>query len=68
MPIIGKSLGHATAAATMIYARLAMDPVRDSVGSATAAMMEAGGLTIDVGGMKLLEHKEKGGNSDENSR
>ena len=68
LPIIGKSLGHATAAATMIYARLAMDPVRDSVGSATAAMMEAGGLTIDVGGMKLLEHKEKGGNSDENSR
>ena len=59
LPIIGKSLGHSTAAATMIYARLAMDPVRDSVGSATNAMLEAGGMTIDLNGMKMLAN-EKG--------
>jgi len=61
LPIIGKSLGHKRSVTTEIYARLQLDPVRDSVGAATAAMLEAGGLTIDVGGMKMLEHKEEGG-------
>lgn len=42
--IIGKSLGHKSADATMIYSRLSMDPVRASVNTATSAMLEAGGL------------------------
>lgn len=42
--IIGKSLGHKSADATMIYARLNTDPVRASVGAATSAMLEAAGV------------------------
>jgi integrase len=44
MAIIGKSLNHKTHQATAIYARLDLDPVRQSVNTATAAMMEAAGL------------------------
>ena len=44
LPIIGKSLNHKTHQATAIYARLDLDPVRQSVNLATAAMMEAGGM------------------------
>jgi len=52
--IIGKSLGHKSADATMIYARLNVDPVRASVGAATAAMLEAAGVknSADVLPMK----------------
>lgn len=39
LPVIGKSLGHRTAAATQIYARLQLDPVRQSVNAATEAML-----------------------------
>ena len=42
LTIIGKSLGHRSQQATQIYSRLDMDPVRASVESATAAMIEAG--------------------------
>ncbi|MGA7949770.1 MAG: site-specific integrase [Thiobacillaceae bacterium] len=42
--IIGKSLGHKSAEATMIYARLNTDPVRASVSAATSAMLEAAGM------------------------
>jgi integrase len=45
LPIIGKSLGHKSPDATIIYARLSLDPVRQSVNAATAAMMEAGGMS-----------------------
>ncbi|MFZ4539349.1 tyrosine-type recombinase/integrase [Propionivibrio sp.] len=44
LAIIGKSLNHQSQQTTMIYARLDLDPVRASVNTATAAMMEAGGL------------------------
>lgn len=44
LPIIGKSLNHKTHQATAIYARLDLDPIRQSVNTATAAMMEAAGL------------------------
>jgi integrase len=44
LPIIGKSLNHKTHQATAIYARLDLDPVRQSVNTATSAMMEAAGL------------------------
>ncbi len=40
--IIGKSLGHKSIAATQIYARLTLDPVRDAVETATAKMMDLG--------------------------
>lgn len=42
--IIGKSLNHKSPSTTAIYARLDLDPVRQSVNTATAAMLEAGGL------------------------
>ena len=41
LPIIGKSLGHKSLAATQIYARLNIDPVRASVDKATDAMLLA---------------------------
>lgn len=40
--VIGKSLGHKSQEATQIYARLNLDPVRNSVELATRAMLEAG--------------------------
>jgi len=43
LPIIGKSLNHKSHQATLIYARLDLDPVRASVEKATSAMMIAGG-------------------------
>lgn len=46
LPIIGKSLNHKTHQATAIYARLDLDPVRESVNAATDAMMAAAGLSI----------------------
>lgn len=39
---IGRSLGHKSASATMIYARLDVDPVRESMEKAAGAMMAAG--------------------------
>lgn len=44
LSVIGKSLNHKTHQATAIYARLDLDPVRQSVNTATAAIMEAAGL------------------------
>jgi len=45
--IIGKSLGHRSENATRIYARLATDPVRESVEKATKAMIAvADGITL----------------------
>jgi integrase len=44
LAIIGKSLNHKSQQATAIYARLDLDPVRSSVNTATAAMLEAGGM------------------------
>lgn len=44
LAIIGKSLNHKTHQATAIYARLDLDPVRQSVDTATQAMLEAAGL------------------------
>nr|WP_210403398.1 site-specific integrase [Aeromonas veronii] len=44
LPIIGKSLNHKSLQATAIYARLDLEPVRQSVETATQAMMEAAGI------------------------
>lgn len=44
LAIIGKSLGHKSASATLIYARLNLAPVRESVNTATSAMLKAAGV------------------------
>jgi len=44
LSIIGKSLNHKTHQATAIYARLDLDPVRQSVNTATQAMLAAAGM------------------------
>jgi integrase len=41
LPVIGKSLGHKSLAATQVYARLNLDPVRASVNKAVEAMFTA---------------------------
>jgi integrase len=41
LAIIGKSLNHKSHQATAIYARLDLDPVRQSVNTATQAMLAA---------------------------
>lgn len=42
--MIGKMLNHKTPEASAIYARMDIDPVRQSIESATAAMFEAAGV------------------------
>lgn len=44
LAIIGKSLNHKSQNTTAIYARLDLDPVRNSVNTATSAMLQAAGL------------------------
>lgn len=44
LAIIGKSLNHKTPQATAIYARLDLDPVRESIERATGAMLAAAGV------------------------
>jgi integrase len=41
LSIIGKSLGHSSTAATAVYARLDLDPVRQSMTAVNAAMLAA---------------------------
>ena len=53
LAIIGKSLNHKSQQATAIYARLDLDPVRAAVNTATAAMLEAGGLKPSAEVMQL---------------
>lgn len=45
LAIIGKSLNHKSVQATAIYARLDIDPVRDSVTRAVDNLLAAGGVT-----------------------
>lgn len=56
--IIGKSLNHKSTSTTAIYARLDLDPVRHSVNTATAAMLEAGGLKKSAE-VKPMKRKSK---------
>jgi len=44
LAIVGKSLNHKSPSTTAIYARLDLDPVRESVDRATGAMLAAAGL------------------------
>lgn len=41
LPIIGKSLGHSSVAATQIYSQLSLDPVREAMTASNAAMFAA---------------------------
>jgi integrase len=56
LAIIGKSLNHKNQNTTAIYARLDLDPVRESVNGANTAMFEAGGLK---GGAEIFKLKRK---------
>ena len=47
LSVIGKSLNHKNINTTATYARLAMDPVRESMEKAASAMFEAGGVKKD---------------------
>lgn len=58
LAIIGKSLNHKNQNTTAIYARLDLDPVRDSVNMATAAMMAAGVLN-DSGDLRCIHIKKE---------
>ncbi|MFB9127131.1 hypothetical protein ACFFYR_29685 [Paraburkholderia dipogonis] len=44
MSAIGRSLNHKSMQTTAIYARLWMEPVRNSMETAATAMMQAAGL------------------------
>jgi integrase len=54
LAIIGKSLGHKSVDATLIYARLSADPVRESVERATAAMIAAGCASTNIENINFL--------------
>ena len=56
LAIIGRSLGHNDLQSTQVYARLQLDPVRESVNAAGAAMLEAGGMVIDATSEKGSEN------------
>ena len=59
LAIIGKSLNHKNQNTTAIYARLDLDPVRDSVNKATSAMLTAAGLRQSADAMPLKRSKGK---------
>jgi integrase len=41
LPVVGAALGHKSTASTAVYARLALDPIRAGIDTATAAIMAA---------------------------
>lgn len=53
LAIIGKSLNHKNPATTAIYARLDLDPVRESMERATSAMLAAAGVKDSAKVVKL---------------
>jgi integrase len=57
LAIIGKSLNHQSQQTTAIYARLDLDPVRQSVNTATNAMLEAGGMKPSVEIVSIAQRK-----------
>lgn len=57
LAIIGKSLNHKNQNTTAIYARLDLDPVRDSVNKATGAMLSAAGLKRSADTVSLKRTK-----------
>ena len=59
LPIIGRALGHTTPQATMVYSRLALDPIRAAVTKATTAMLTAGGQ-VDLLKSEQVEDENDG--------
>lgn len=59
MVIIGKSLNHKSQQATAIYARLDLDPIRESVERATSAMLTAAGLKKPADVLPMQKGKAK---------
>jgi integrase len=57
--LIGKSLNHEDQASTAIYARLDLDPVRQSVDRATTAMFEAAGIKKTATVSPIAKRKPK---------
>lgn len=57
LAIIGKSLNHKNQNTTAIYARLDLDPVRDSINTATNAMLTAAGLKKPADAVLLKRSK-----------
>lgn len=57
LAIIGKSLNHKNQNTTAIYARLDLDPVRDSVNTATSAILLAAGLKGGAEVVKINSRK-----------
>jgi len=55
--VIGKSLNHKSPNTTAIYARLDLDPVRESIEKATNAMLVAAGLKEDATVISLKKMK-----------
>lgn len=53
LAIIGKSLNHKNQNTTAIYARLDLDPIRDSINTATSAMLEVAGIKKSAEVIKL---------------
>lgn len=58
LAIIGKSLNHKHQNTTAIYARLDLDPVRESMSSAVSAMFRAGGLKEPADVHKLKKNSK----------
>lgn len=59
LAVIGKSLGHKDVSTTAIYARLNIDPVRESMRTAASAMFAAGGLTNKAEVVKIGKAQRK---------
>lgn len=58
LAIVGKSLNHKSPSTTAIYARLDLDPVRESIDRATGAMLAAGGVK-PAGDVLRIDAKSK---------
>ncbi|MGZ8928559.1 MAG: tyrosine-type recombinase/integrase [Methylobacter sp.] len=58
LAIVGKSLNHKSPSTTAIYARLDLDPVRESVERATSAMLAAAGLKQPAEVVPLQQSKK----------
>jgi integrase len=59
LPMIGRTLAHKNVSTTAIYARLNLDPVRESMQKAATAMMAAGGL-LPLAQITSISHKKTG--------
>jgi len=50
LSVIGKTLAHKNVSTTAIYARLNIDPIRESMGKATDAILNAAGIALAKSG------------------